>query len=72
MRLHKIVNGVKVDLTDEEETQIRAEWEANRIEEEKRRQDQKATLERASKLKEKICSALNITEDDLNIILGKI
>lgn len=45
MGLHKMVNGVRVDCTPEEEEQIKAEWEANRIKNEEKKQRRIAEME---------------------------
>jgi len=48
MVLHKMVNGIKVNLTPEEEEKIRAEWEQNRIKHEQEmleKQQEKAAKE---------------------------
>lgn len=47
MALHKVVNGERVELSQEKEAQIRAEWAANRL-----RREQKLEVERLEKEKQ--------------------
>lgn len=70
MGLHKIVNGVKVDCTPEEEKKIRAEWAENKIknaELKKLRLEEKAEKERVV---DKLLSSL--TEEERALIKPKL
>jgi len=69
-KLHKMVNGQKIDLTEEEEIAIRAEWEQNRIELNEKRMAKKALDEDRLRLKGEVCKKLGITIEELELITG--
>jgi len=70
-KLHKMVNGNKVLLTEDEELILKAEWEKNRIEHDKRRLKIKADKERKSELKAKLAEMLGATSEEIDLLVGK-
>ena len=66
MALHKIVNGVKIDLSPEEETALRAEWEANRIERERKRIEHEELKLKKEKIVDKLL--ISLTEEEKTFI----
>jgi len=71
MKLHKMVNGKKVMLSDEEEANVRKEWEENRKELEQKRQKHKSAVEKQGQLKQKLAKLMDVSVDDINLMLGK-
>lgn len=69
--MHKMVNGVRIECTPEEEAEIKADWERGRIrQEERQRLKQEQDLKKAE-IKEKAASNLGISIEELKLILGK-
>ena len=66
MTLHKLVNGVRVDLTEEEEKKVRAEWEENRIKSELKKKERDALRLKKEHVIDKILSGL--TEEEKLLI----
>ena len=65
-----MLNGSRIELTEEEEKAIKSEWESNRVKREqkiKERQDLKLARER---IVDKLLSGL--TEDEKLLIKGKL
>lgn len=70
MALHKIVNGIKIDLTPEEEAATLAEWEANRIKTEERRAEREATELRKQQARNKIALLAGLTEEEKQLLFN--
>ena len=70
-KLHKMVNGVKVDLTEEEEAATRAEWDKNRKEINEERLARKAEEEKKQELKASLAKKLDISLEELDLLMGK-
>ena len=70
MGLHKIVNGVRIDLTPEEEEKTRAEWAENKIKIEARRVIREAKRIEKERVIDKLLSAL--TEEEKLLIKPKL
>ena len=71
MKLHKMVNGKKVELTDEEEAKVREEWTRNRAENEIKRQKMKSAKEKQLMLKQKLADLMQCPVEDIDLMLGK-
>lgn len=70
MGLHKMVNGIKVDLSPEEEKKVLAEWEQNRIKSELKRKEQEDLRIKKEQVVEKLLSSL--TEEEKLLIKPKL
>ena len=64
MALHKIVNGIRIDCTPEEEAAILAEWEANRLESERRAQLRASREAMKKSAQEKLCNLASLSEEE--------
>lgn len=64
MALHKIVNGIRIELTPEEEAATLAEWEANRLKQEKRRAEREAREKLKQAAQEKIAALAGLTDEE--------
>lgn len=71
MKLHKMVNGKKIELSDEEEAKVRAEWAENAVKNEEKRQKRKSALEKQKMLKEKFASLMGCEVSDIDLMMGK-
>ena len=68
MGMHRIVNGVKVDLTKEEEQALNQEWIANmKAKKERVKVLEKREADKASALK-KIYELANLTEEEISAL----
>ena len=65
MALHKMVNGVKVDLTPEEEVSVKAEWEANKIKIAKKKEEKEKRKAEKERVVEKLLAGLEPEEREL-------
>ncbi len=70
-KLHKMVNGEKIFLSEEEEKRIRAEWVENKAKAEIERQEMKAMQEKKRMLREKFASMMDITMEEFDLMMGK-
>lgn len=70
-RLHKMVNGVRVDLSEEEEAATRADWEKNRLELNEKRLEKKAKAEEKELAKAALAKKLGIEQSELELLMGK-
>ena len=68
-KLHKMVNGKKVDLTEEEEIAIKAEWDANRLKQNAARLKAKADKEKREQLKSKLAEKLEIDVEEVELLI---
>lgn len=68
-KLHKMVNGKKVDLTEEEEIAIKAEWDANRLKKNAARLKAKADKEKREQLKSKLAEKLEIDVEEVELLI---
>lgn len=64
MALHKIVNGIRIELTEEEETATIAEWEANRLRVEAKRAELAKKEAVKKEAQEKLCALAGLTEEE--------
>ena len=71
MALHRMVNGKKIDLTEEEEVSLRAEWAANAIKANEERMLEKQNLERKQQIIQKLAEASGQTVEDIELLMGK-
>ena len=71
MALHKMVNGKKIDLTEEEEISLRAEWAANAIKANEERMLEKQNLERKQQIIKKLAEASGQSIEDIELLMGK-
>lgn len=74
MALHKMVNGVRVDLSPEEEAAVEAEWAANRLAAEakiKDRRDKAAEKDRLKKSAMLKLKSVGLDEAEIAALLGK-
>lgn len=72
MALHKIVNGVRVDLTPEEEEKTLAEWEKNRLEHEAYKEMLRLEAEKKEKLKQSAKEKLmasGLTQEEVEMLI---
>lgn len=51
-RMHKMVNGKRVDLTPEEEEKVKAEWAANRAKSAQKKAEKAAKIKQVHKKRE--------------------
>jgi len=65
MALHKMINGVKVDLTPAEERSVRAEWEANKIKIAKKKEEKAKLKAEKERVVEKLLAGLEPEEREL-------
>lgn len=70
MVLHKIVNGIRIDCTPEEEESIKIDWERNRIKKEQRRIERERKEFEKKQLQEKIANTVGISIEELKTALG--
>lgn len=68
-RLHKMVNGQKVFLTEEEEKEMRAEWASNEMKAAERKMIQEAEIKKKYELKQKLCSLMGITMEECELMM---
>ena len=66
--MHKIVNGVRIDLTKEEEEATIAEWEANRIKSEIRREEREKQRQAKELAQNKLAMLAGLTEEEKNLL----
>ena len=66
--MHKIVNGVRIDLTKEEEEATIAEWEANRIKAEIRREEREKQQQAKELAQNKLAMLAGLTEEEKNLL----
>jgi len=74
MALHKMVNGVRVDCTPEEEEQIKSEWAANTAKAQERIKEKKAKAAKEDKLKKSAMlklKAVGLDVEEIAALLGK-
>lgn len=69
-RLHKMVNGNRVDLTEEEEIALRAEWEKNQIAYSEKRLQKEIEEQAKDMAKKRLCEKLGIEMEELKLIEG--
>ena len=67
MALHKMVNGIKIDLTPEEEKKIEAEWASNKIKYAALREERRIKKKEKERILNKLMS--NLTEEEREIIM---
>ena len=70
MALHKMVNGVKIDLTPAEEKAILAEWSYNEMKEREAKEALANKERRKAELKSDVMAKLGLTEEEMNILMG--
>jgi hypothetical protein len=72
MALHKIVNGKSINLKPEEEADILMRWENVRLKKEKHEKDLLDMRSKKKNLLQSICQKLEISEEELSLVLKKI
>ena len=70
MALHKIENGIRVDLTPKEEEEIKAEWASNKIKLEARREEIRVKEFEKERVINKLLGSL--TEEEAALIKPKL
>ena len=70
MALHRVVNGERVEIPLEEEVEIQAEWEKNRLEKEQKKEDLAAKEKLRLDSMEKLRSSIGLTEEEANLLFG--
>lgn len=70
MALHKLVNGKRIDLSQEEEDQIKAEWAANEQRIRLKREEQQQKLEKKKALKSAIMEKMEMSEEDFDLLFN--
>jgi len=63
---HKMVNGVRIELTEEEKAQIKADWAEGR----KRQEAKRAEHEKRKEQRQKLLERLGITEEEAQLLRG--
>lgn len=71
MRLHKMVNGKKVMLTDDEEAELRSEWTKAREEHEIKRKNDKRNKETRKLMRSKLAKLMQVTEEEVGLLFYK-
>lgn len=71
-RLHKMVDGVKVYLSEEEELEVRARWAAEEARIASKQAAKLAEAEAASVIQNKLRDSLGITDEELQLLLKSI
>ena len=69
-KLHKIVNGVRIDLTEEEELDIRASWKFGEERQSLRLQQMQEKIALQEQTKNKLIS-IGLSEQEVNLIKFK-
>ena len=70
-KLHKMVNGKRVDLTEKEEEEVRAEWKENTEKSNEERLRKKVLAERKRELKLKLAENLGVDVSEIDLLIGK-
>lgn len=63
---HKLVNGERIELTEEEKKQILADWEEGR----KRLAERRAQYEEMKKKRQAVLDRLGLTEEEAKLLRG--
>jgi len=74
-RMHKMVNGKKVFLTEEEEKAIKAEWEKNRLENQKKKAEKAAKIKKINDKKASAkakLKALGLDDEEIDALSMKV
>lgn len=67
--MHRIVNGIKIECTPQEEAEIKADWERNILRMEEKRQKKLLKKEQKQAIRNKVMNSLNLSEEEINLIL---